>query len=165
MIEAEKCFVDSIADLTASIEDLMKTVTRDVLNRCDGDIVNASPDRRRGDYAWLDKPFPTLSYADAMDVLVRNRDKIKSQVNVTEGINKEQELFLVKHVGTPVFVVDWPKSLKPFYMRENHQNANNVSMRLSPAILLSSATIGSKKNSFPPTIAGRCVGLSDTCRR
>lgn len=127
MIEAEKCFVDSIEDLTNIIEDMMKTVTRDVLDRCEGDIVNASPDRCRGDYSWLDKPFPTMTYAEAIDVLEGNRDKIKSKVSFEDGINKQQELFLVKHIGTPVFIVDWPKSLKPFYMKQNQQNPNNVS--------------------------------------
>ncbi|KAG4079973.1 hypothetical protein HA402_006285 [Bradysia odoriphaga] len=126
MIEAEKCFVDSIDELMRAIEDMMKTVTRDVLDKCEEDIVNASPNRCRGDYSWLDKPFPAISYAEAIDVMGRNADKIQSKVNFDNGINKEQELFLVKHFGTPVFVVDWPKSLKPFYMKQNQQNPNNV---------------------------------------
>lgn len=126
MIEAEKCFVDSIEELVRVIEDMTKTVTRDVLEKCEEDIVNASPNRCRGDYSWLDKPFPAISYAEAIDVITRNADKITSKVDVADGINKEQELFLVKHFGTPVFVVDWPKGLKPFYMKQNEQNPNNV---------------------------------------
>lgn len=129
MIEAEKCFVNSIEDLTNTIEDMMKTVTRDVLNQCEADIVNASPDRCRGDYSWLDRPFPTMTYAEAIDVMERNQTKIKSKVSSENGINKEQELFLVKHIGTPLFIVDWPKALKPFYMKQNEQNPNNVSKR------------------------------------
>ncbi len=126
MIEAEKCFVDSIDHLTNVIEDMMKTVTRDVLKRCEEDIVNASPDRCRGEYSWLDKPFPTITYAEAIAVMEQNASKIKSRVQFDDGINKEQELFLVKHIGTPVFVVDWPKSLKPFYMKQNQENPKNV---------------------------------------
>ena len=129
MIEAEKCFVDSIEELVRVIEDMTKTVTRDVLEKCEEDIVNASPNRCRGDYSWLDRPFPAISYAEAIDVITRNADKITSKVDVADGINKEQELFLVKHFGTPVFVVDWPKALKPFYMKQNEQNPNNVSVK------------------------------------
>lgn len=128
MIEAEKCFTDSIEDLKNIIEDMMKTVTRDVLNRCEDDIVNASPGRVLADFSWLDKPFPTMTYAEAIDALERNKSELSTEVSFEGGINKEQELFLVKHVGAPVFIVDWPKSLKPFYMKENQQNPNNVSI-------------------------------------
>lgn len=127
MIEAEKCFVDSMEDLTAFIEDMMKTVTSEVLNQCESDIANASPNRCLGDYSWLDKAFPKMTYAEAIDVMMSNKTKIKSKVSFEDGINKEQELFLVKHIGTPVFIVDWPKALKPFYMKQNQQNPNNVS--------------------------------------
>ncbi|XP_037029732.1 probable asparagine--tRNA ligase, mitochondrial [Bradysia coprophila] len=126
MIEAEKCFVDSIDEVMRTIEDMMKAVTRDVLDKCEEDVVNASPNRCRGDYSWLDKPFPAVSYAEAIDVMDRHADKIQSKVKFDNGINKEQELFLVKHFGAPVFIVDWPRALKPFYMKQNQQNPNNV---------------------------------------
>lgn len=142
MIEAEKCFVDSIDELVRLTEDLMKTVTRDVLDKCEEDIVNASPNRCRGDYSWLDKPFPVISYAEAIDVMARNADKITSKVNFNDGINKEQELFLVKHLGAPVFVVDWPKSLKPFYMKQNQQNPDNVSIPCSRTALETLGIVG-----------------------
>lgn len=127
MIEAEKSFVDSVDALTTVVEDMMKAVTRDVLNRCEADVIAASPGRcGAGDFSWLDKPFPVITYAEAVDILQRNADKIKSDVNFDDGFNKEHELFLVQHTGTPVSVVDWPKKLKPFYMKQNEQNPNNV---------------------------------------
>lgn len=127
MIEAETCFVDSIEDVANYVETMIKTVTRDVLNRCEEDIVNATPGRCQADYSWLDREFPSITYTEAIDIMERNRDHITSQVSFNDGINKEQELFLVKHIGTPVFIVDWPKLLKPFYMKQNHVNPNNVS--------------------------------------
>lgn len=126
MIEAEKSFVESIEDVAICIESMIKSVTRDVLDRCEADVLNATPGRCQGDYSWLDKPFPTLTYAEAIHIIDQHRDVFKSSVNGNDGINKEKELFLVKHVGTPVFIVDWPKAMKPFYMRQSQQNPNNV---------------------------------------
>lgn len=126
MIEAETCFVDTIEEIAKYVETMTKSVTRDVLNRCEEDIVNATPGRCKGDYSWLDKEYPLVTYADAIDIMERNKDKITSTVSFKDGINKEQELFLVKHIGAPVFIVDWPKTLKPFYMKQNRGNPNNV---------------------------------------
>lgn len=121
MIETEEAFVDGIEDLTRRIESFTKNVTTDLLNRNSKEIheaiaLNAPEDEKvniEKHFDWLQKPFKTLTYAEASEIL----QKHKSDFVVSEGLSKSDELFLVEHLQCPVFVINWPKSLKPFYMR------------------------------------------------
>lgn len=127
MLEAEEAFVDSIDVLTNRVEAMIKTVTREILNGCDQDIRSGTPkDAQESlDFGWLEKPFPVLSYKEAHEILTQNSDALSIPVR-DEGFSKDHELFLVKHVGAPLFVVDWPAALKPFYMRSYQNNTGVV---------------------------------------
>jgi asparaginyl-tRNA synthetase len=51
----------------------------------------------------------------------------KTEIKFGEDLNKEQEKLLVDHFDqTPVFVTNYPKSMKPFYMRQNDSNPTLV---------------------------------------
>ena len=55
--------------------------------------------------------FTIMPYAHAM--------KLLEKTNPLAGLNREDELKLVKmNNGVPIFVINWPKAIKPFYMRE-----------------------------------------------
>lgn len=56
------------------IEDMMKTVTKDALDRCEEDIVNTSPNQCSVGYSWLDKSLLAISYEEYIDVTARNAD-------------------------------------------------------------------------------------------
>lgn len=118
MLEAEQAFVTGIADITATIESLLKGVTRTVLDRCPADLAAATKHAKHTpDYTWLDQPFATITYAEALAILLANHHSVKCSSQQTDGLSKEQELFLVQHIGRPVFVVEWPAAMKPFYTR------------------------------------------------
>lgn len=116
MLEAEQGFVTDTTDITTLSEAMLKNVTSEILDKCEEDIVNASKLARQPvDFNWLLKPFITLTYAEAIEILLHHTNELKTPVQ--GELSKEHELFLVRKLGSPVFVVDWPVALKPFYMR------------------------------------------------
>lgn len=129
MIEAEESFIDGIEDITHRIDSLIRTVTTEMLDKHAAEIDVASNKDFKLDedrFAWLQKPFPLITYAEAIEILTKNADQLTSPVRESCGLAKEHELFLVKHIGSPVFVVNWPKELKPFYMRLCKDNTDLV---------------------------------------
>ncbi|XP_053659717.1 probable asparagine--tRNA ligase, mitochondrial [Anopheles marshallii] len=126
MLELEEAFMDTLEALMQRVEDMLKKVTTSVIKRSAADLRLVRKLTTEGklekDFHWMDKPFPRLTYEEAMNILEANEDKLKSPVRRKEGINKEQELFLVEHCQGPVFVCYWPKELKSFYMRESATN-------------------------------------------
>lgn len=133
MIEAEECFVDSIDDITRRIESTIKTVTKNLLDKHAKEIHKVYEkyaqyaDRDTIDserFGWLEKPFKTITYAEAADIL-------QEQPNFDQksGLSKSDELYLVEHLQAPVFVIDWPRELKPFYMRTCKYDAKLVSFQ------------------------------------
>jgi asparaginyl-tRNA synthetase len=57
-----------------------------------------------------------LEYTDAIALLQKNKKEIKWG----DDLSREHEKFLCEeHFNSPVFVINWPKSMKPFYMRVN----------------------------------------------
>lgn len=122
MLEAEECFVESILNTTTIIEDMIKVVTKQVLDNCEEDILNVQG-KKNFDCSWIDKKIPIIEYKTAVEILKENQEKLTKPVNQKDGLSKEHELFLVKHLNSPVFVIDWPAQMKPFYMRKKGENS------------------------------------------
>lgn len=120
MIEAEESFIDGIEDVTGRIDSLIRTVTTELLDAHAKEIAAASHDSSGSEedrFAWLQKPFPLMTHAEAVAILTKHADQLSSPIDDAHRLSKEHELFLVKHVGSPVFVINWPRDLKPFYAR------------------------------------------------
>lgn len=131
MIEAEEAFVEDISDITQRIESLVKAVTEELLKNHMKDVEAATPTECKNfdeRFQWLQEPFPVITYSEAINILKSHSDKFSTPVDETQGLSKENELFLVKHIGKPVFVVNWPKLLKSFYMRRCKDNSDLVSI-------------------------------------
>lgn len=139
MIEAEECFVQNIHDITTRIEDTIKTVTNHLLENNMKDVCEAikagssvtdkdtiAVENR---FEWLQKPFPVITYTEAAQILQKQYD-----FDVQLGLSKKDELTLVEHFQAPLFVIDWPRALKPFYMRACKHNADFVSVVYTRAI-------------------------------
>lgn len=121
MIEAEECFVEGVEDITQRIESTIKDVTKYLLDGNAKEINDAYKatltDEKKAQseedrFNWLEKPFETITYAEAGEILEQ-----KYKFNPKEGLSKSDELTLVEYFQKPVFVVHWPRELKPFYMR------------------------------------------------
>lgn len=131
MIEAEESFVESIDDVTRRIESIIKTVTNNLLDSHAKEINDAYTRMSSGEktnddenrFHWLQKPFVTITYAEAAKILENHTPNFDKK----SGLSKCDEFALVNHFQAPIFVVNWPRDMKPFYMRACKHDAELVS--------------------------------------
>lgn len=124
MLEAEIAFITCIEDLMEEIELLVKRATERMIEKGASDLREIDAPEPQ----WLNKTFARLTYDDAFNVLVNHADRLQRPIKHGEAFSKEHELFLVQHNdGVPVFVINWPKVIKPFYMKECADDASKVS--------------------------------------
>ena len=69
-----------------------------------------------------DNEFARVTYTDAIKILEKNNDKFEYKVKWGDDIQTEHEKYLTSHFGRPVFVYDYPKEIKAFYMKVNDDN-------------------------------------------
>jgi asparaginyl-tRNA synthetase len=119
MIEPEMAFYD-LQDSMQLQEDLLIAITQRVL------------ERRRPELAVLERdvshleaivgPFPRISYTDAVATLQGKG----SAVQWGEDLGAEDEALLVADYRTPIFICNYPKEAKAFYMKENPDDPRTV---------------------------------------
>ncbi|XP_074996370.1 asparaginyl-tRNA synthetase isoform X5 [Calonectris borealis] len=127
MVEAELSFTESLEDITQVMEDLFKTATNTVLSKCPRDvelfhkyIAPAQKDRLE---QMLKKKFVIISYNEAVEILKQASQTFTFKPEWGCDLQTEHEKYLVKHCGeVPVFVINYPYDLKPFYMRDNDED-------------------------------------------
>jgi asparaginyl-tRNA synthetase len=70
-----------------------------------------------------------VSYTDAVEILVRNRHRFSFEISFGKDLQSEHERFLAEeHFKGPVIVYDYPKDIKPFYMRLNDDGRTVAAM-------------------------------------
>jgi len=68
----------------------------------------------------VDAQYARISYGDAVKLLLNSKKKFEFPVTEGMDLQSEHERFLAEeHFKKPVFVKDYPKTIKPFYMRLN----------------------------------------------
>ena len=123
MIEPEMAFADLADDMEVA-EDMIKHIIRTVLEKCPNEIdfFNSFIDkglRERLEHV-VSADFARCSYTDAVKILEKNNDKFEFKAYWGCDLQTEHERFLTeKHFKKPVFVTDYPKDIKAFYMRMN----------------------------------------------
>ncbi|MCI9192914.1 asparagine--tRNA ligase [Acutalibacter muris] len=122
-IEPEMAFADLSDDMDV-IEAAVKYVINYVLDTCpqDMEFCNQFVDKglleRLRHVAGSD--FARVTYTDAIKILEEHNGEFEYKAVWGEDIQTEHERFLPeKHFGRPVFVTDYPKEIKSFYMRQN----------------------------------------------
>ncbi|KAM7179165.1 asparaginyl-tRNA synthetase isoform 3-T3 [Macrochelys suwanniensis] len=131
MVEAEMSFTESLQDIIQVMEDIFKTVTSIVLSKCPQDVElfhkSVSPAQKGRLEQMLKNKFITISYTEAVDILKRAPQTFIFQPKWGSDLQTEHEKYLVKHCGeVPVFVVNYPYDLKPFYMRDNEDGPQHT---------------------------------------
>ncbi len=123
MIEPEMAFAD-LNDYMDTAEDMIKYIIRTVLEKCPDEIAffNSLVDKglkeRLEHVAAAD--FGRVSYTEAVEILAKNNDKFDFKVEWGTDLQTEHERYLTEQVfQRPVFVTDYPKEIKAFYMRLN----------------------------------------------
>lgn len=139
MVEPEIAFADLKANAELA-EALLKFVSARVLERCESDLAffqqridNTVIERLS---AIVEKPFITVSYTDAIDILKQSGRKFEFPVAWGIDMASEHERFLAEeHFKAPVVVTDYPKEIKAFYMRLNDDEKTVAAMDvLAPGI-------------------------------
>ena len=102
----------------------MKFVIRYVMETCPDDIAFFNQFIDKGLVERLqnvvDSDFASVTYTEAIDILKKNNDQFEYQVEWGTDLQTEHEKYLTEKIyGKPVFVTDYPKEIKAFYMRMN----------------------------------------------
>ena len=123
MIEPEIAFADLEDDMEMA-EGMLKFVIRTVLDKCGQEIefLNSFVDKGLKDRLELvaSSDFARVSYTEAIGILQKSGADFKYPVSWGCDLQTEHERYLSeKHFGKPVFVTDYPKEIKAFYMRLN----------------------------------------------
>ena len=123
MIEPEIAFADLEDDMEMA-EGMLKFVIRAVLDKCGQEIefLNSFVDKGLRDRLELvaSSDFARVSYTEAIEILQKSGEDFKYPVSWGCDLQTEHERYLSeKHFGKPVFVTDYPKEIKAFYMRLN----------------------------------------------
>lgn len=122
-IEPEIAFADLDDDMDL-IESTVKYVINYVLDACpqDMDFCNQFVDKGLLDRLRhvASSDFARVTYTEAIKILESHNKEFEYQAVWGEDIQTEHERFLAeRHFGRPVFVTDYPKEIKSFYMRQN----------------------------------------------
>jgi asparaginyl-tRNA synthetase len=139
MIEPEIAFADLNDDM-ALAQDMMKFVIGYVLDNCKPEIEFFNKFVDKGLLERLEhvrnSDFARITYTDAVDILKKNNNKFDYPVEWGSDLQTEHERYLTEEVfKKPVFVTDYPKEIKAFYMRLNDDGKTVAAMDLLvPAI-------------------------------
>jgi asparaginyl-tRNA synthetase len=123
MIEPEMAFYD-LNDNMALAESFLKRIVKDVLADCAEDMrfIQERIDKEVLNrlQTILDKQFLRVAYTEAIDILLKAGQTWEFPVAWGTDLQAEHEKYLTeKHFQGPIILYDYPRTLKPFYMRLN----------------------------------------------
>ena len=132
MIEPEISFAD-LNDAMALAEDMLKYIIRYVLEHApeEMEFLNRFVDTgllERLNHV-LHSEFGHISYTEAVDILMKNNDNFDYKVSWGTDLQTEHERYLTEQVfKRPLFVTDYPKDIKAFYMKLNDDGKTVAAM-------------------------------------
>lgn len=132
MIEPEMAFADLNDDMKLA-EDMLKFVIKYVMDNAPEEInfFNSFVDKGliyRLNHV-LNSDFGHVTYTEAIDILEKNNDKFDFKVYWGCDLQTEHERYLTEEIfKRPVFVTDYPKEIKAFYMKLNEDGKTVAAM-------------------------------------
>ena len=132
MIEPEVAFAD-LEDDMALAEDMLKTIIREVLEQAPEEMAFFNQFVDKGLLERLqnviDSDFGRITYTEAIELLAPHADEFQYPVTWGADLQTEHERFLTEQVfKKPVFVTDYPKEIKAFYMKQNDDGKTVAAM-------------------------------------
>ena len=123
MIEPEIAFAD-LEDNMDLAESMLKYVISYVLENAPEEMnfFNSFVDKGLLDRLnnVVNSDFARVTYTEAVDILMKNNDKFEYKVSWGTDLQTEHERYLTEEIyKRPVFVTDYPKEIKAFYMKQN----------------------------------------------
>lgn len=125
MIEPEICFcdLDGLMDIE---EDFLKYIVNYILTNCREDVEFLDKFVSKGLKEKLEKlvtsKFTRIDHKDVIDILKKAPVKWEFTPEYGEDIAKEHERYITEYFVGPVFIKNWPKDIKAYYMKVNSDN-------------------------------------------
>jgi asparaginyl-tRNA synthetase len=134
MIEPEIAFADLNDDMDLA-EDMVKYIIKYVMDNAPEEMEFFNNFIDKGLFDRLknvvESEFGRITYTEAVEILKKNNDKFEYPVEWGTDIQTEHERYLAEHIfKKPVFVTDYPKDIKAFYMRMNDDGKTVTAMDL-----------------------------------
>ncbi len=133
MIEPEICFcdLDGLMDIE---EDFLKYIVNYILTNCAEDVEFLDKFVSKGLKEKLEKlttsKFTRIDHKDVIDILKKAPIKWEFTPEYGEDIAKEHERYITEYFGGPVFIKNWPKDIKAYYMKVNDDNTTVAAVDL-----------------------------------
>ena len=125
MIEPEIAFCDLEGDMDI-MEDMLKYVVKYVLKHAKEEMEFFDKFVEKGLLDKLNKlinsKFTRISHHDVITILKEAKVKWEFTPEYGEDIAKEHEKYITEYFDGPVFITNWPKDIKAFYMKLNDDN-------------------------------------------
>ncbi|CDE95433.1 MAG: asparagine--tRNA ligase [Bacilli bacterium] len=125
MIEPEIAFCDLNKDMDI-MEEMLKYVVKYVLDNCPSEINFFDKFVEPGLINKLTKlvnsKFVRIDHKDVIKILKEAKVKWEFEPEYGEDIAKEHEKYITEYFDGPVFIKNWPKDIKAFYMKQNDDN-------------------------------------------
>ena len=122
MIEPEIAFCDLEQDMDI-MEDMLKYVVKYVLDNCPEEMKLFDSFVEKGLIEKLTKlinsNFTRIDHKDVITILKEADVKWEFTPEYGEDIAKEHEKYITEYFNGPVFIKNWPKDIKAFYMKQN----------------------------------------------
>ena len=122
MIEPEIAFCD-LEGLMDIEEDMLKYVVKYVLDNCKEEMTFLDKFVEKGLIEKLERivnsKFTRIDHEEVIKILKDAKVKWEFEPEYGEDIAKEHEKYITEHFNGPVFIKNWPKDIKAFYMKQN----------------------------------------------
>lgn len=132
MVEPEMAFCDLEGNMDLA-EEMIKHLTSFILEECTEDIelfakfVDKTLIKTLNNVATSD--FKRITYASAVEILKKSGKKFEHDIDFGKDLQTEHERYLTEdHFKKPLIVFNYPKKIKPFYMRLNDDNQTAAAM-------------------------------------
>ena len=122
MIEPEIAFCD-LFGLMDIEEEMLKFVVSYVLEHCPKEMEFFDKFVEKGLldklHKLIDSKFTRVTHEEVITILKNSKEKFEYTPEYGEDIQKEHEKYITEYFQGPVFITDWPKDIKTFYMKQN----------------------------------------------
>ena len=122
MIEPEMAFCD-LEGLMNIEEEMLKFVVKYVMEHCKEEMEFCDKFVEKGLINkinnLLNSNFVRITHHDVIDILKEAKVNWEFEPSYDDDIAKEHERYITEHFNGPVFITDWPKDIKAYYMKLN----------------------------------------------
>jgi asparaginyl-tRNA synthetase len=99
----------------------VRTVIKKTLEKCRVELMHLERNVEKL-LSYIENPFPWITYDRAIEILQEKKESIQWG----EDINAERENILTEYHSSALFIKNYPRNIKAFYMKQNPENPNTV---------------------------------------